>query len=123
MEENGAHTPLDPLSQTSESYRTECHLWRYQGTKVVLCLDAQGNGWVRDPVGHIRQGVVRMTSDGYALFVESDGKRQVFLFSGPSYRAGFPDYDSLFQSPLLFYHRMSAFRSLVLQPQPHSIIS
>jgi hypothetical protein len=27
----------------------------------------------------------------------------------------------LFQSPLLFYHRMSAFRPLVLQPQ--SIIS
>jgi hypothetical protein len=71
--------------------------------------------------GCICQGSVRMTSDGYALFVESDGKRQVFLFSGPSYRAGFPDYDSLFQSPLLFYHRMSAFRSLVLQPQ--SIIS
>jgi len=123
MEEKGVHTPLDPLSQTSGSFRKECHFWRYHGTKVLLCLDVQGDGWVRDHTGCICHGSVRMTSDGYALFVEQDGKRRVFLFSGPSYRSKFTNYDALFGSPLLFYHRMSAFRPLVLQPQPHSIIS
>jgi len=86
------------------------HVWAYGNGYQVLSLMPDGSGKFRDHWGAFYEGKMEVAAEGGAgKFLDSTGKRLLYLFKEENLHSGFKSFDELFNSEYMYDFAVIAF--------------